>query len=121
MDDIFNSDRDTTDSEITAHQRLRAFEDQHLGEDAVRINGEVERGHGSRFKTLSPEHHREYAALERLRDAEKVLSDAAGKLAQAQSAHAEAQANADAAAVDDPEPDPAPEPEKFREQPTQES
>lgn len=97
MEDIFNSE---PAAEVTAHQKLRAFEDRHLGEDAVRINGEVERGHGSKFKTLSPDHHREYAALERLRDAEKALSDAAATLAQAQSAYDAAKVHAESAAVE---------------------
>jgi hypothetical protein len=57
-------------SEPAAAQRLREFEDEHLGADAVRIRGQVERGHGSLFQRLSPEHQKAYAAIEKTAEAE---------------------------------------------------
>lgn len=81
-----------------AAQRIRAFEDEHLGPDVVRINGEVEKGHGSLFKTLSPDKHRVYAALQRLHVAEAGLTAAESNLAVAQSDHAAATADVEAAA-----------------------
>lgn len=70
--------------------QMRAFEDQHFGKDAVRINGQIERGHGSKFNDLHPAHRREHAALERLIAAEKKLGEAEGALSIAQSDHDEA-------------------------------
>lgn len=60
----------------TAAGRLRAFEDEKLGPDAVRINDKIERGHGSKFRELSKEDQAQYAALERLIEAEQKLADA---------------------------------------------
>jgi hypothetical protein len=96
MDDIFSTEAD----DVTAHQRLRAFEDRHLGEDAVRINGAIERGHGSLFAikmTEAPELRRQHAAIERLIEAEKKLGEAEGTLSVAQSEHATAKAAVDEA------------------------
>lgn len=50
--------------------RLRAFEDRILGKDHVRHAGKVEKGHGSPFSGLSPEHKAHHAALEALIAAE---------------------------------------------------
>lgn len=75
---------------MTGAQRLRAFEDKHLGEDVMRINGAIERGHGAAFHNLSPEVKAEHAALERLVKAEKQLVEATAALGAAQTAHAAA-------------------------------
>lgn len=71
----------------TAAAKLRAFEDKHLGKDATRINGEVERGVGSRFKAMTPEQHAEYAALEALVKAETDIADSSAKLDKAKQDH----------------------------------
>src|SRR6266496_2513957 len=39
----------------TAKAKLRAFEDEHLGKDAVRIGGEIEKGHGSPYAGMRPD------------------------------------------------------------------
>lgn len=92
-----------------ARDRIRAFEDEHLGPDVGRINGEIEKGHGSPFKLLSHDQHRHYADLERLAAAEASLNEAAGTLAQAQSAYDAAAAKVEnsAIATDEPQPEPA--------------
>jgi hypothetical protein len=87
MDDIFNSDAVAV-SDITAHQRLRAFEDEHIGEDAVRNkHGHIEKGFGSKFKDMSPERHAEYAALEKIVAAEDKVNAANAALSTAQAEH----------------------------------
>lgn len=78
---------------VTAAERLRAFEDKHLGEDTPRHAGAIERGHGSPFTALHPDKQREYAALERLVEAEKKVEETASALAVAETAHAAAKAN----------------------------
>lgn len=80
------------DEPIAAIDRLRAFEDRHFGSDAVRINGQIERGHGSMFNELDPKHRREHAAIENLIAAEKKLGEADGALSAAQSYHDDAKA-----------------------------
>lgn len=100
----FGSDGQAVD-EVTAAERIRAFEDAHLP-NTVRIAGQIETGHGSRFKMLPIGHQRHYAALERLAEAESHLASANSALAEAQAAHAAAKAQADDSevAVDEPEP-----------------
>jgi len=71
----------------TAAERLRTFEDTHLGKRAVRINGRVERGFGSPFKEMSPEKHAEYAALEKLVEAERKVDEAHANVTSATVAH----------------------------------
>lgn len=72
----------------TAAQRLRAFEDKHLGPDAVRIHGDrVERGSGSLFQRLSVEKQKAHAAIEKTTLTEKKLADAHAALLQAESDH----------------------------------
>lgn len=80
---------------LTAAERLRFFEDEILGEDAVRINGRIERGSGSWFQTkLTPEQRAHHAALEKLIETEQAVADARGKLAQAEADHKAAEAAA---------------------------
>src|SRR5581483_6312654 len=79
--------------DLSAAQRLRAFEDEHFGKEAVRINGRIERGSGSPYQAMAqknPELHRQYQALDHLIVAEKKLEDARALLAQAESDHAAA-------------------------------
>lgn len=82
-----------------AHQRLRAFEDEHLGEDVPRISGKIERGHGSKYQRLSDDEKAEHAALERLMQAEKDMQDATAALEIAQQKHAAAAEHVDRAAA----------------------
>lgn len=72
---------------IPAAALLRSFEDEHLGEDAVRIEGQIERGHGSKFKAMTPQKQAEHGALEQLVAAEKRVADAQTALASATAAH----------------------------------
>ena len=71
----------------TAKTKLRGFEDAHFGRDATRINGEVERGIGSRFGSMSPTKAAEYAALEALVKAEDDIADSSAALDQAKRDH----------------------------------
>jgi hypothetical protein len=77
----------TTAEPVTAKTKLRGFEDAHLGRDATRINGEVERGIGSRFKAMTPEKHAEYLALEALVAAEQAIADSSAALEKAKQDH----------------------------------
>lgn len=81
--------------EMPASDRVRAFEDEHVGKDAVRIGGRIERGSGSPFAALSPEKKRQYAALEKLVVAEQKLADAHAALVQAEADHEAALAAAE--------------------------
>ena len=83
--------------EPVAQEKLRAFEDEHIGKDAVRIRGNIERGYGSKFKDMPPEKHAEYAALERLVEAEQKVIEANAALSTAQVAHQQALDNLDIA------------------------
>jgi len=95
-----------SDAEYNAATRLRAFEDEHLGEDAVRINEQIERGHGSAYARLSPAKHKQYEALEKLVATEQKLADAHTALMQADVDHEAAMAEL-AAAENEPDADPA--------------
>lgn len=68
---------------MTPDQLLRKFEDEHIGEDAPRQDGKIERGHGSLFQRLSDELKAMHGALE--------------NLVHAHAAHMQADANAKAA------------------------
>lgn len=81
--------------EVPAADRIRAFEDEHVGPEAVRIGGRIERGYGSPFAELAPELKRQYAALEKLVAAEQNLADAHTKLIQAEADHEAALAAAE--------------------------
>lgn len=85
------------DEPVAAKARLRAFEDDVLGKDAGRINGEVERGVGSPFAAMTPQQKAHHAALEQLVAAENGMADASAKLASAEAAHAAAAKTAEAA------------------------
>lgn len=49
---------------VSAAQRLREFEDEHLAGDP-RFQGVIERGHGSLFSRLTPEQKEMHASLEK--------------------------------------------------------
>jgi hypothetical protein len=83
-----------------ATARLRAFEDEHFGPDAVRIGGEIERGSGSPFAALNDKERAHYAALEKLVVAEQKRSDSAAAVAQAEADHAAAMAAVEQAEAD---------------------
>lgn len=91
----------------TAAARLRAFEDTHFGKDVPRINGEVERGVGSRYADMTPHHKAHHASLEHLVRCEKAAAHASAALADAEAKHEaakkashEAAAKAEKAATD---------------------
>ena len=88
------------ESEMTVVQRLRAFEDEHLGADAVRINGEFERGHGSRYSKMKPSHRAHHDALVELVAAEKAHVDAGATEA---AAHARLKAAIERANITEPQ------------------
>lgn len=82
------------DVELTAKQKLRAFEDDVLGPDVVRISGEIEKGHGSNFKkNLTEEQRQHHARLEHLVVAEEKLAHASAALASAEAEHEKAKAH----------------------------
>jgi hypothetical protein len=80
----------------SAAQRLRDFEDEHLGEDAPRFGGKLEKGHGSLFQRMSPEQQKAHAAIEKSAETEQKVADARAALAVAESEH-----NAALAAAED--------------------
>jgi hypothetical protein len=82
----------------TAKAKLRAFEDEHLGKDAVRIGGEIEKGHGSPYAGMRPDRRRHYEALERLVEAEQRLDAANVALTNAKVALETAEADVENAA-----------------------
>lgn len=72
----------------SAAQRLRTFEDEHLGADAVRIHGDrVERGSGSLFQRLPPEKRKAHGLIEKTVETERNLDHARSKLAIAENEH----------------------------------
>jgi hypothetical protein len=79
------------DGPDTAAARLRAFEDERFGEDAVRIGGHIERGSGSPYAAMSEPDKLHYTALERLVVAEQKFNDAAALAAQAEADRAAAE------------------------------
>jgi hypothetical protein len=83
--------------DVAASERLRAFEDEHFGEDAPRFAGQVERGHGSKHALMSPEGKAHHLALELAVTAEKALADAKAKVAEAEAGVATAEARVTAA------------------------
>lgn len=79
------------------HERLAAFEAEHLGEDVPRQNGKIEKGHGSLFhRNLTEQQKHHHAAIERLIDAEQHMMAARAKLQEAEHKHAEAQTKVEA-------------------------
>jgi hypothetical protein len=72
---------------VTAADQLRAFEDDHFGKDAPRINGELERGVGSPYSRMTHYQKRHYESLEHLVKAEKKVADATAELETAKAKH----------------------------------
>lgn len=71
----------------SAVDRLRAFEDEHLGPDAVRLHGRVERGYGSLFQRMPLEKQKAHAAIEKTVATEQKLADAHAALLAADAEH----------------------------------
>lgn len=71
--------------------RIRAFEDEVFGKRAVRINGQIERGVGSPFASMTDERKAQYAALEDIVAAEQRLNEATAAAAQAEADRAAAE------------------------------
>lgn len=92
-DDIF-----AASEPASAAQRLRAFEDEHLGPDTPRFAGQIERGHGSPLRNLSPELQRKHTTIERLIESENKVAEAAAKLSAADAHHEAAKTHAARAA-----------------------
>lgn len=74
MDESEIADAEVT--EMPAHERLRRFEDAVLGKNVPRVNGHIERGHGSGFANMQQEHRAHHDALVELVAAEKAHTDA---------------------------------------------
>lgn len=85
--------------EVPAAARLRAFEDANMGPDAPRINGGVERGHGSLYSRLTDQQKAEHAGIEKLIGTEQKLAEAHAALIQAEADHEAALAAAEPAAA----------------------
>lgn len=79
----------------SAASRLRAFEDQVLGEDTTRISGAIERGVGSKYQRMSDAEKYRHGALERLVKAEEHLAATAATLEKAKAEHEAAVAAAE--------------------------
>lgn len=73
--DMPMDDSEIADAEVTAHERLKAFEDKHLA-NAPRINGHIEKGIGSHFSRMTDEHKAHHDALTELVEAEKAHVEA---------------------------------------------
>lgn len=76
---------------MTGSEMLREFEDEQMGPDVPRVDGKVERGHGSKFQQMKPHHRARHAALERLVHAEDELVKATAEIARATVKRDEAQ------------------------------
>jgi hypothetical protein len=84
-----------------ATTRLRAFEDDTLGEDAVRIHGRIERGSGSHYQTkLTHEQRMQHVALEKMIEAEQKVADTSVALENAKIAHEAAKKHVEACEAD---------------------
>lgn len=86
------------DEPMSGAARLRAFEDKHFGEKAVRIQGRIERGSGSPYQMAHPSVREHYGKLEKLIAAEQKLAEAHTALIAADAEHDAAEK-----AVDDSE------------------
>lgn len=93
----FSNDDPVDDRELSTkpepsetEMRLRAFEDEHLGADATRVNGAPEDGHGSRFAGLSDAHKAHRTALMHLMAMEKRAAKARADAIEAEQALAAA-------------------------------
>lgn len=71
----------------SAAQRLRDFEDEHLGADTPRFAGKIERGHGSLFGRLTADKQKIHGAIEKTVTTEQKVSDARAALLAAEAEH----------------------------------
>lgn len=86
------------EAEVSAEARQRAFEDEYFGEDEVRIDGQVQRGHGSFFARMPQDVKVHYHALEQAVTAEKEVAAAHAALAAAEQKAETAEARVEATA-----------------------
>lgn len=88
---IADPEPEVSDADLSAVDRLRRFEDEHIGHDAPRIGGQLERGVGSLFSRMPDEDRAHHARLEKLVAAEAKMVTAEAALNAAKAEHAEAQ------------------------------
>lgn len=79
------SPTETTEGNSAA-ERFAALEEKLFQGRAARVNGQIERGHGSLFRRLSEDEQRRYLALEAEVVAEKKVADARAALSLAEAA-----------------------------------
>lgn len=97
---VLHTETVTISGNTAAAARLRAFEDEHFGEDAVRIDGQVERGSGSAYQMMSEPRQKHYRALEHAVEVELKVDAARAQLSAAEGDMAAAEAEIDRAAAD---------------------
>lgn len=68
----------------SAADRQRAFEDEFIGKSEPRIDGKVQRGHGSKHSLLPQDVRTHHHALEQAVEAEKKLGEAQAGLSKAE-------------------------------------
>lgn len=92
------------DNLTEAQQRLREFEHETFGADAPRIDGHLERGHGSLIQRAGDAHRKAHDALLHVVHTETAVEAARAKLNEVEDAHAKAMSMADAAVRAVPQP-----------------
>jgi len=80
----------------SAAERFAALEEKLFGDRAARVDGKIERGHGSLFRRLPADEQRRYLALEAEVAAETVVAAARTALSLAEAALAAAEARCEA-------------------------
>lgn len=104
---VHASDATEDETKITAHsggrasaksaaERFEALEEKLFGGRAARVDGKIERGHGSLFRRLPEDEQRRYLAMEAEVEAEKVVAAAQTALTLAEAALATAIARCEA-------------------------
>jgi hypothetical protein len=87
---------EASQAETSAAERLAALEEKLFGDRAARVNGKIERGHGSLFRRLSADEQRHYLALDAEVEAEAKVALARTALTLAENALAAAEARCEA-------------------------
>lgn len=85
-----------SESPVSAAERFAALEERLFAGRAARVDGKIERGHGSLFRRLSEDDQRRYLALEAAVAAEAKVALARTALTLAQQALADAEARSEA-------------------------
>jgi hypothetical protein len=85
--------------DVSAAAQLRQAEDEWLGKDVERVNGQIERGHGSLYQKLTPQQKAYLAALEEQIKVEDLCATARSALAVAEEKTATAKKKVEAAAA----------------------